>query len=190
MKKINLKLLTYQRVFETTTSNKICEGSRHVHINIAKKTDGNWLPSFYDILGRRRSLKQHSQKKQRIENWDIWVFPKIVVPPIIHFNRDFHYKPSILGYHYFWKHPFLPGSSKCVKFVPFSPEQTYKKAENLHLEDPGNIVNPVTIETWKYTYRSGNLEASIGVNASLGKIWWLIQPPWNKKGWILGKFIN
>ena len=29
-------------------------------------------------------------------------------PQNIHFNRDpgFHYKPSILGYPYFWKHPF------------------------------------------------------------------------------------
>ena len=27
-------------------------------------------------------------------------------PKIIHFNRVFHYKPSILGYPYFWKHPF------------------------------------------------------------------------------------
>ena len=38
----------------------------------------------------------------------IWVFPKIGVlyPQIIHFNRVFHYKPSILGYHYFWKQPF------------------------------------------------------------------------------------
>ena len=36
-----------------------------------------------------------------------WMFLKIVVyPQIIHFNRDFHYKPSILGYPYFWKHPF------------------------------------------------------------------------------------
>ncbi len=26
---------------------------------------------------------------------------------IIHFNRVFHYKPSILGYPYFWKHPYL-----------------------------------------------------------------------------------
>ena len=34
-----------------------------------------------------------------------WVFPKIVVPRIIHFNRVFHYKPSILGYPYFWKRP-------------------------------------------------------------------------------------
>ena len=26
---------------------------------------------------------------------------------IIHFNRVFHYTPSILGYHYFWKHPYV-----------------------------------------------------------------------------------
>ncbi len=26
-------------------------------------------------------------------------------PQIINFNRVFHYKPSILGYPYFWKHP-------------------------------------------------------------------------------------
>ena len=29
-------------------------------------------------------------------------------PQIIHFNRVFHYKPSILGYPYFWKHPYMP----------------------------------------------------------------------------------
>ena len=28
-------------------------------------------------------------------------------PQIIHFNRVFHSKPSILGYHYFWKHPCI-----------------------------------------------------------------------------------
>ena len=27
-------------------------------------------------------------------------------PQIIHFNRVFHYQPSILGYPYFWKHPY------------------------------------------------------------------------------------
>jgi len=27
-------------------------------------------------------------------------------PQIIHFNRVFHYKPSIFWYHYFWKHPY------------------------------------------------------------------------------------
>ena len=33
-------------------------------------------------------------------------------PQIIHFNRVFHYKPSILGYHYFWKHPYITKEQK------------------------------------------------------------------------------
>ena len=32
-------------------------------------------------------------------------FQKSGYPQIIHFNKDFHYKPSLLGYPYFWKHP-------------------------------------------------------------------------------------
>ena len=30
-----------------------------------------------------------------------------VSPQIIHFDRVFHCKPSILGYPYFWKHPWI-----------------------------------------------------------------------------------
>ena len=33
-------------------------------------------------------------------------------PQIIHFNKVFHYKPSILGYHNFWKHPYGPSKKK------------------------------------------------------------------------------
>ena len=33
-------------------------------------------------------------------------FQKSGYPQIIHFNRVFHYKPSILGYPYFWNHTF------------------------------------------------------------------------------------
>ena len=33
-------------------------------------------------------------------------FLKWWYPQIIRFNWVFHYKPSILGYHHFWKHPF------------------------------------------------------------------------------------
>ena len=33
-------------------------------------------------------------------------------PHIIKFNRVFHYKPSILGYPYFWKHPHLGSNFK------------------------------------------------------------------------------
>ena len=40
--------------------------------------------------------------------FSIWRFPKMGwYPQIIHFNRVFHYKPSILGYPDFWKHPFV-----------------------------------------------------------------------------------
>ena len=35
-------------------------------------------------------------------------FRKWWYPQIIHFNRDFPYKPSILRYPYFWKHPYIP----------------------------------------------------------------------------------
>ena len=38
-------------------------------------------------------------------------FRKWWYPQIIHFNMDFHYKSSILGYPYFWKRPFLPPKS-------------------------------------------------------------------------------
>ena len=34
-------------------------------------------------------------------------FLKWWYPQIIHFNRVFHYKPSILGYPYFWKRPYV-----------------------------------------------------------------------------------
>ena len=46
-------------------------------------------------------------------------------PKIIHFNRVFHYKPSILGYPYFWKplgekRPPRPG------YNPWQNEDLYK----------------------------------------------------------------
>ena len=38
-------------------------------------------------------------------------------PQIIHFNSVFHYRPSTLGYPYFWKHPFV---FVCVFTMVFS----------------------------------------------------------------------
>ena len=65
-------------------------------------------PSGRSDLGQlATSLTHHPPRQvwlQKLQQ-DIWVFPKIGVPQIIHFNRVFHYKPSILGYPYFWKHP-------------------------------------------------------------------------------------
>ncbi len=61
----------------------------------------------------------------------IWgCFQKWGYPQIIHPNRVFHYKPSILRYHYFWKHPWYDmiwydmiwmihiGFSKSLKLIP------------------------------------------------------------------------
>ena len=52
------------------------------------------------------------QKDRGHEDWKIQssvttgCFPKLWYPQIIHFHGFFPYKPSILGYPYFWKHPF------------------------------------------------------------------------------------
>ena len=42
-------------------------------------------------------------------------FRKWWYPQIIHFNRDFHYKSSILGHPYFRKHPYVPGKMQNMK---------------------------------------------------------------------------
>ena len=47
----------------------------------------------------------------------IWMFPKIGVPQIIHVNKVFHYKPSILGYPYFWKHPYTYTTGGCCFWI-------------------------------------------------------------------------
>ena len=46
-------------------------------------------------------------EREKVENGSIfrrhiWMFPKIVVPQIIHFNRVFHYEPTTLEYPYFF----------------------------------------------------------------------------------------
>ena len=52
-----------------------------------------------------------------------WVFPKIVIPPnhpiFIGFS---HYKPSILGYPYFWKHPNIIVSPESLIRIDFKFE--------------------------------------------------------------------
>ena len=47
---------------------------------------------------------------------EIWVLNSKYgkTPQIIHFNRVFPYKPSILGYHYFWKHPYTGILTACM----------------------------------------------------------------------------
>ena len=59
------------------------------------------------ILSYSRLVLKKQQKISRFFSYrHIWVFPKIGYPQIIDSNRVFPYKPSILGYPYFWKHPY------------------------------------------------------------------------------------
>ena len=51
-------------------------------------------------------------------SYSIWMFPKMGVPPILSsFNRVFYYKPFILGYPFFWKHPY--SGCLCIVMLVF-----------------------------------------------------------------------
>ena len=64
-------------------------------------------------------------------------FRKWWYPQIIHFNRDFHYKPSILGYPYFWKHPKWCWRAMCFFFAKkMSFERFLSKNHLMKVVDP------------------------------------------------------
>ena len=56
------------------------------------------------VRGRRRVVGNHHVPNFRLP---YGCFLKWWYLQIIQFNKVFHYKPSILGYPYFWKHPYL-----------------------------------------------------------------------------------
>ena len=42
----------------------------------------------------------------------------------MHFNIVFHYKPSILGYPYFWKHPYYPPGNNHIPIASWKLESS------------------------------------------------------------------
>ena len=60
----------------------------------------------------RKSFQSFSVQLPYLDLLDMGVSKNRGAPQIIHFNRVFPYKPSILGYHHFWKHPYV----KCLPF--------------------------------------------------------------------------
>ena len=68
-------------------------------------------------------------------------FQKKWYPQIINFNRVFPYKPSILGYHYFWKHPYILG-----KF-PFPEGSICRRCEPMRLTEKGRCACTAGIYT-------------------------------------------
>ena len=63
-------------------------------------------------------------------------FRKQWYPQIIQFNRVFHYKPSILGYSYFWKHPYTL-SAKFKSFNFPGPPPGISCSDGKSSEKPG-----------------------------------------------------
>ena len=79
-------------------------------------------PPFHQHLDKLhgRNLDERNRPKLNTYNYSIWkkkplrkggmmyfLLGKYGYPQIIHFNGVFHYKLSILGYPYFWKHLYL-----------------------------------------------------------------------------------
>ena len=81
--------------------NKGQTGSRYIYrIQIALSST-NWHPlEMIHFKNQLRTLRGGCYI------YKYGCFRKYWYPQIIHFNRVFHYKPSILGYPYFWKHPY------------------------------------------------------------------------------------
>ena len=117
--------------------------------------------SFSRAPRKARTFHRRQTKNKRIQQ--IWMFPKIMGFPPNHpwINRVFHYKPSILGYPYFWKHPYITGGSEvwgCYVIpsnTPFGagweknsiPMKT--KLDSLVGRYPGY---PPTMMNWKYDF--------------------------------------
>ena len=76
-------------------------------------------------------------------NNPIRVFPKIMVPPNHPFvHRVFHCKPSILGYHYFWKHPSNQEQTKNLErwWDPTDPTDPLSSPFGWNNFDPGEAL--------------------------------------------------
>ena len=76
-------------------------------VRLGSENNG-WELCFF-FLEPRKSVKWYGCFRK----W--WVSPQIS-----HFSRVFHYKPSMLGYPYFWKHPYLLVKKKDKHLIPTS----------------------------------------------------------------------
>ena len=54
-------------------------------------------------------------------------------PQIIHFNRGFHYKPSILEYHCFGKHPYNQPFINALLFFRATSQYDHSKNSDTNL---------------------------------------------------------
>ena len=98
--------------------------------------------------------------RQSTRSTDLYgCFRKWWYPQIIQFNRDFHYKSSILEYPYFWKHPYPNQGTnllairqhQCPSHLQRTP--TSLKFQNFHPSATGVMMNYLT-QTFRSFYPS------------------------------------
>ena len=92
---------TGRHIFPFETSEKLYPWPSHLF--------RDFLDAWVSLVFTTVKLCQFNRTKVK-DHRVIWMFPKIVVPQIIHFNRVFHYKPSILGVSLFLETPIWKGS--------------------------------------------------------------------------------
>ena len=143
-KKITHNLYIHNLSIKHLSPCRLVKKSRH---------DARWWPKpkrpLRQWFGASKLLKTSAPWRwMGLDGWNIWhdmiwVFPKKGYPQIIHFNKVFHYKPSILGYHYFRKHPYVRGAvvlsisvnSTMIFPYTYTPQKlTAKAPENGWLE--------------------------------------------------------
>ena len=100
--------------WSNNAKNSIFEGEPSKNRSFPIKTRVIWVPGTFIRNQLKFKLSLRGQFTiVRSPYYKVWlymgvsVFPKIGVPPNHDFNRVFHYKPSILEYPYFWKHPYV-----------------------------------------------------------------------------------
>ena len=101
---------------------------------ILGKMDPIWRAYFFsDGLVKNHHLEMGVSKN------------RVFFPQIIHVNKVFHYKPSILEYHHFRKHPnvWMPGTGTCQCLW-----EDYS-VDRLSLEGPGEVWRVAKVwSTW------------------------------------------
>ena len=65
-----------------------------------------YMTRYLDFLKMLGKVKNGGLVACIIVQSKLWVFPKIMGTPKSSISMVFHYKPSILGYRCFWKHPY------------------------------------------------------------------------------------
>ncbi len=140
--------------------------STHIYIYILPDCQLSLSPTFTHLFGTQKGMAPSRTLSLRWQkNGAQYVFPiansaSIVymgvsknhgTPKIIHFNRVFHYKLSILGYPYFWKHPY--------RFSQL--QQTQRQSQHqlflpIHRSPPARVLHQVRQKSTDHSRKCGS----------------------------------